>query len=225
MLLWLAHLFQPDMHSLRVFHYLTFRTIIAALTALLISLSCSPKFIRRLISQQIGQTVRTDGPQSHLKKSGTPTMGGALILIAVAISIFLWGDLNNRYVWIVTLVMLSYGVIGWVDDFRKVTLKSSDGLTAKRKFFWQSLVALMAACVLYATADSPANLQLVIPFVKSALPSLGWFYIVLTYFVIVGSSNAVNLTDGLDGLALMPTVLIAVALGIFAYVAGNRFFS
>jgi len=225
MLLWLAHLLQPYMHSLRVFHYLTFRTIVATLTALLISLCFSPKLIRRLISQQIGQAVRDDGPQSHLKKSGTPTMGGALILMAVTISILLWGDLDNRYVWVVMLVMLGFGVIGWVDDYRKVALKSSDGLSAKRKFFWQSVIALIAAATLYVSSTTSADLQLVIPFFKSALPNLGLLYIVLTYFVIVGSSNAVNLTDGLDGLALMPTVLIAVALAIFAYVAGNRYFA
>lgn len=225
MLLWLADLFRAHLHVLRVFDYLSFRSIISALTALLIVLICSPTMIRRLRSAQVGQAIRDNGPQSHLKKSGTPTMGGVLIIMAVAISMLLWGDLDNRYVWVVLLATLGFGVIGWVDDYRKVIHKNSKGISARAKFFWQSVIGMTAVCFLYFTTITPAETALTIPFIKGVMPQLGLFYIFLGYFVIVGSSNAVNLTDGLDGLALLPTVLIAVALGVFAYITGNRVFS
>jgi len=225
MLLWLAHLLREHYHVLRVFDYLTFRSIVSALTALLIVLIFCPKLIRHLIAAQIGQTIRNDGPETHLKKSGTPTMGGVLIIVAVVLSILLWGDLSNRYVWIVLLTTICFALIGWVDDYRKVIRKDTKGLSAKAKFFWQSVVGLTAASVLYYTAVAPAETALTIPFLKGVMPQLGMFYILLAYFVIVGSSNAVNLTDGLDGLALLPTVLVAAALAVFAYITGNRVFS
>jgi len=225
MLLWLAKFLNQYIHTFRVFQYLTFRSIVSALTALLIALIFSPKLIRYLTLRQIGQNVRDDGPQSHLSKSGTPTMGGVLILIAITVSILLWGDLTNRYIWIILLVTLAFGVIGWVDDYRKVIQRNSRGLPARWKYFWQSIVAMTAASVLYFTAHTPAATQLIIPFLKNVAPNLGLFYLVFAYFVIVGTSNAVNLTDGLDGLALLPTVLVAVALGVFAYLSGNVFFS
>lgn len=225
MLLWLTHLLRAHFHVLRVFDYLSFRSIISALTALLIALLFSPKLIRRLREAQIGQSIRQDGPQSHLKKSGTPTMGGVLIVIAVMVSVLLWGDLSNRYVWVVLLVTLGFAVIGWVDDYLKVIRKNSKGVSAKAKFFWQSLIGLTAVYFLYLTALTPAETALTIPFLKGVMPQLGLFYILLGYIVIVGSSNAVNLTDGLDGLALLPTVLVAVALGVFAYITGNHVFS
>jgi len=225
MLLWLAHLLQHYLHSFRVFQYLSFRSIVSALTALVIVLCLSPTLIRRLTLRQIGQSVRNDGPESHLKKAGTPTMGGALIIAAVTISMLLWGDLTNKYLWIVLLTMLGFGVIGWIDDYLKVIKKNAKGLSVRQKLFWQSVVGMTAVCVLYFTAASPNATELVIPFMKDVAPKLGIFYIFLGYFVIVGSSNAVNLTDGLDGLALLPTVLVAVALGMFAYLSGHRFFS
>jgi len=225
MLLWLTHLLRAHLHVLRVFDYLSFRSIVSALTALLIVLFFSPKMIQRLQLAQIGQSIRNDGPQSHLKKSGTPTMGGALIVVAVAVSILLWGDLSNRYVWVVLLVTLGFAIVGWVDDYFKVIRKNSEGISVRSKLFWQSLIAMTAVCFLYFTAITPAETALTIPFLKGVMPQLGLFYIFLGYFVIVGSSNAVNLTDGLDGLALLPTVLVAVALGVFAYITGNHVFS
>ena len=225
MLLWLTHLLQPYFHGFRVFQYLSFRSIVSALTALLIVLFSSPKLIRILTLRQVGQSVRNDGPESHLQKSGTPTMGGILIIVAVAISILLWGDLTNRFLWVVLLTTLGFAIIGWIDDYLKVIKKNSKGLSARNKFFWQSVIGMTAACFLYFTATTPNATELVIPFLKGVAPNLGVFYIFLAYFVIVGSSNAVNLTDGLDGLALLPTVLVAVALGVFAYLSGNHFFS
>lgn len=225
MLLWLTHFLVDYFHGFRVFQYLTFRSIVAALTALLICLIFCPGFIRRLQRQQIGQSVRDDGPKTHFQKSGTPTMGGILILLSVTISILLWGDLSNHFVWVTLLVMLSFGGIGFVDDYRKVIRKNSKGLSAKWKYFWQSIFALLFSGFLYFTVSSPGETQLVIPFMKNVLPNLGLLYIVFSYFVIVGSSNAVNLTDGLDGLATMPTVLVAMALGVFAYVVGNHTFA
>lgn len=225
MLLWLLHLLRDHFHILRVFDYLSFRSIVSALTALLIALIVSPRMIRRLRLAQIGQSIREDGPQSHLKKSGTPTMGGTLIVVAIAVSMLLWGNLNNHYVWVVLLATLGFGIIGWIDDYLKVVRKNSKGLSAKAKFFWQSVIGMTAACVLYYSATVPAETALTIPFLKGVMPQLGLIYIFLAYFVIVGSSNAVNLTDGLDGLALLPTVLVAVALGVFAYITGNRVFS
>jgi phospho-N-acetylmuramoyl-pentapeptide-transferase len=209
----------------RVLHYLTFRAILGVLTALAISLLIGPIMIRKLTRKKIGQSVREDGPQSHFSKSGTPTMGGSMILFSVAFSTLLCADLNNRYIWVVLLVTLANGVIGFVDDYKKVLLGNSDGLSAKAKFFWQSLVALLAAFYLFFSAQLPAETQLIVPFFKNVTLNLGWMYIILTYFVIVGSSNAVNLTDGLDGLAIMPTVMISAALAIFAYLSGHSNFA
>ena len=208
-----------------VFQYLTLRAILGALTALLISLIVGPFVIRRLFRSRIGQTVRDDGPQSHLAKTGTPTMGGALILIAVTASTVLWADLANRFVWVVLLVTLLFGAIGWVDDYRKLVRGDARGLPARYKYFWQSALGLACAVFLYHTAQLPAETQLIVPFFKNVVFDLGWGYVVLAYFVIVGTSNAVNLTDGLDGLAILPTVMVAGALGIFAYVTGHANFS
>lgn len=221
MLLWLTQYLQFFHHGFQVFQYLTFRSILAALTALIISLLVGPTMINYLTSLKIGQNVRDDGPQTHLTKAGTPTMGGALILIAITVSILFWGDLSNRFVWIILLVTLGFGLIGWVDDYLKLSRKNSKGLAARKKYFWQSMVGLVAAFVLYYTAQVPIETQLIIPFIKGAVLPLGIFYVVFVYFVIVGSSNAVNLTDGLDGLAIMPTVLVAGALAFFAYLTGN----
>jgi len=203
----------------RVFHYLTFRAILGALTSLVISFVIGPVMIRKLSRNKIGQSIRELGPQSHYEKKGTPTMGGALILIAIAFSTLLWADLSNRYIWVILLVTLGYGVIGFIDDYRKVIKGNSDGLSAKAKYSWQSLIGLMAAVFLYKTALLPVETQLIVPFFKDVMLDMGWIYIVLTYFVIVGTSNAVNLTDGLDGLAIMPTVMVATGLGIFAYLS------
>ncbi len=221
MLYWLTHLFQSEYHALRVFQYLTFRSILAALTAFLVALFCGPAMIRWLKGMQIGQTVRDDGPESHLKKSGTPTMGGVLILFAVTISCLLWGNLAQPNLWLALLVTLGFGLIGWVDDYKKLVLKNSKGLSAKQKIFWQSLIAITAAMYLYVNASYPIHTQLTVPFFKDYLLPLGIAFPFFVYFVIVGSSNAVNLTDGLDGLAIMPIVMVSGALGVFAYVAGN----
>lgn len=210
---------------LTVFKYLTLRGIFGVLTALLIALLVGPVMIRKLSHYQIGQSVRDDGPTSHLSKAGTPTMGGALIIVAVAVSAMLWSDLANRYVWVTLFVTLSFGAIGWVDDYRKVVEKNSKGLPARWKYFWQSVVGLVASFFLYFSASLPQETALIVPVFKDVLFNLGPMFIVLSYFVIVGSSNAVNLTDGLDGLAIMPTVLVAGALGIFAYVSGNSVFA
>lgn len=195
--------------------------ILSVLTALSLSLWLGPWMIRTLQIRQIGQAVRNDGPQSHLSKKGTPTMGGALILTAIAISTLLWADLSNRYVWVVLVVTLLFGAIGWVDDYRKVIEKNSRGLPSRWKYFWQSVFGIGAAVFLYMTAETPIETTLIVPMLKSVEIQLGIFFVVLTYFVIVGSSNAVNLTDGLDGLAIMPTVMVAGALGIFCYLSGN----
>jgi phospho-N-acetylmuramoyl-pentapeptide-transferase len=204
-----------------VFQYLTLRGILGVLTALLISLLVGPLVINKLRSNQIGQAVRDDGPQTHLSKAGTPTMGGALILVAIAISTLLWSDLTNKYVWITLGVTLIFGAVGWVDDYRKVVEKNPRGLPARWKYLWQSVGGIGAAILLYMFAQTPAETSLLIPFLKDVSIELGIFFIVFTYFVIVGSSNAVNLTDGLDGLAILPTVLVAGALGVFAYLSGN----
>jgi len=221
MLLYLTDYLSQYYSGFNVFQYLTLRAILGVLTSLAISFLVGPEMIRRLGRYQIGQPVRDDGPQTHLVKAGTPTMGGALILIAVAIATLLWADLSNRYVWIVLLVTLSFGAIGWVDDYRKLVLKNSAGISARSKLFWQSFIALGVAIVLYLTAVSPAETALIVPFFKDIAVDLKWFYVLLTWAVIVGSSNAVNLTDGLDGLAILPTVLIAGALAVFAYATGN----
>jgi phospho-N-acetylmuramoyl-pentapeptide-transferase len=225
MLLYLADYLSQYHSGFSVFQYLTLRAILGVLTALIISFVVGPEMIRRLGRYQIGQRVRDDGPQTHLVKAGTPTMGGALILVAVVISTLLWADLGNRYVWVMLVTTTLFGAIGWVDDYKKLVLKNSDGLSARSKIFWQSVVALSVALFLYFTATTPAETALIVPFFKDIAIDLGWLYVVLVYFVIVGSSNAVNLTDGLDGLAILPTVLVAGALGVFAYTTGNVNFS
>lgn len=225
MLYWLADVLSEYIGALTVFKYLTLRGILGVITALFIALWVGPHMIHKLSVRQIGQSVRDDGPKSHLSKAGTPTMGGALILVAIGIATLLWSDLNNRYVWITLFVCTAFGAIGWVDDYRKVVEKNSKGLPARWKYFWQSVAAIVAGLALYSTATLPQETELIVPFFKDVVFDLGPAFIVLTYFVLVGSSNAVNLTDGLDGLAIMPTVLVAGALGIFAYVSGNSVFA
>lgn len=221
MLYWLADYISDYISAFNVFKYLTLRAILGILTSLGISLLLGPAVIRRLNAMQIGQAVRDDGPESHLIKAGTPTMGGALILLSIFTSTLLWADLSNRYVWVVLGVTFLFGLVGWVDDYRKVVEKHSQGLSARWKYFWQSVVGLGAAICLFVTANSAAETQLIVPFFKHIAWEMGIFYILWTYLVIVGSSNAVNLTDGLDGLAIMPTVLVGGALGVIAYLAGN----
>ena len=241
---WLAQ----DYRAFSVFNYLTLRAVLATMTALIIGLIAGPAVIRKLTSWKIGQAIRSDGPQTHLVKSGTPTMGGALILIAIGISTLLWMDLSNRFVWIVLIVTLGFGWIGWVDDYRKVVFRNPKGLSAKEKFFWQSLIGLVPTVYLAFSISASSNEQalelfmawiksgftieltnradLIVPFFKSVAYPLGvWGFITLTFLVIVGTSNAVNLTDGLDGLAIMPVVMVGSALGIFAYVVGSSVFS
>jgi len=204
-----------------VFRYLTLRAILAVLTALIISFVVGPPMIRRFTRYKIGQTVRDDGPQSHLSKAGTPTMGGALMLVAVGVSTLLWSDLANRYVWLVLLVTMAFGAIGLVDDYKKLVLKDPRGLAARYKYLWQSVAGMAAALYLYWIASTPAETALLVPYLKDVSFQLGPWFVLLTYFVIVGSSNAVNLTDGLDGLAVLPTVLVCGALGVFVYAAGH----
>ena len=225
MLIWLADWLTQFDTGFNVFSYLTLRAILSTLTALLIAILIGPKMIRYLQTMQIGQTVRDDGPQSHLSKSGTPTMGGLLILAAIVVSVLLWADLSNRYVLVTLAVVVSYGIIGFVDDYRKVIRKDSKGLIARWKYFWQSVVAIGVAFFLYSSATLSAETSLLIPFFKEVFPQLGAFFIIITYFAIVGTSNAVNLTDGLDGLAIVPTILVAGAFAIFAYVTGNANFA
>jgi len=227
MLLELAQWLARDVRLFNVFGYITLRAVLACLTALAISLILGPYVIRKLTRYKIGQAVRDDGPKSHLTKAGTPTMGGALILLSIGITTLLWGDLQNRYLWVVLLVTLAFGAIGWIDDYRKVVRRDPKGLSAGAKFFWQSVVGIAAAGYLAWIAQGVPSLdQLIVPFFKFITYPLGAVgFVVLTYFVIVGTSNAVNLTDGLDGLAIMPTVMIGGALGIFAYVAGHSGFS
>jgi phospho-N-acetylmuramoyl-pentapeptide-transferase len=215
----------PWFSGLNAFSYITLRAIMGALTALSLSLFLGPKLIRRLTRRQIGQTVRDDGPQTHLQKAGTPTMGGTLILLAILVSTLLWANLRSIYVWVVVGVTVAYGLIGFADDYRKLVQKNPKGLSAREKLFWQSIVALAAAGLLYATADTPQETALLIPYLKNVMIPLGILFIPFTYVVIVGTSNAVNLTDGLDGLAIMPSVLVGGALGIFAYAAGNAIFA
>lgn len=225
MLFWLSEWLAKYYRFFNVFQYLTLRALLSALTALSIALFLGPYFIRRLANSQIKQVVRQDGPLSHLQKAGTPTMGGSLILTAIALTILLWGDLTNDYLWLVLLVMLGFGLVGWLDDHLKLKYKTSRGLPAKPKFLLQSLIGLAAAVFLFYIAGSPEDTLLVVPFFKNASFGLGWFFIPFVYCVIVGTSNAVNLTDGLDGLAILPTVMIGTALGIFAYVTGNYYFA
>ncbi|MGA8051891.1 MAG: phospho-N-acetylmuramoyl-pentapeptide-transferase [Burkholderiales bacterium] len=227
MLLEIAHWLARDLRLFNVFNYITLRAVLACLTALAISLILGPLVIRKLTAYKIGQSVRDDGPQTHLTKAGTPTMGGALILLSIAITTLLWGDLSNGFLWIVLLVTLAFGSVGWIDDFRKVVRRNPKGLSAKAKFFWQSMIGLAAAGALaWMAQGTPALSQLIVPFFKHVAYPLGAVgFVILTYLVIVGASNAVNLTDGLDGLAIMPTVMVGSALGIFAYVAGHVGFS
>jgi phospho-N-acetylmuramoyl-pentapeptide-transferase len=244
---WLQTL-SPDFGFFRVFQYITFRAVMAALTALLIGLAFGPWVIRRLAALKIGQPIRGYGMESHLSKAGTPTMGGVLILISIGVSTLLWFDWSNRFVWIVLLVTLGFGAIGWVDDWRKVVDKNPEGMRSREKFFWQSLIGLVAAFYLAFSVSETSNLRvlelflrwvqsgfsndlppaadLIVPFFKTVSYPLGVYgFIVLTWFVIVGASNAVNLTDGLDGLAIMPVVMVGAALGVFAYIIGNSNFS
>lgn len=248
MLLMLADWLEQYIRAFNVFGYITLRAVLAAMTALGIGLFLGPAVIRKLTEMKVGQAVRDDGPQTHLVKSGTPTMGGALILLAIGTTTLLWADLTNRFVWAVILVTMGFGAVGWVDDYRKVVDRDPRGLPARWKYFWQSLIGILAAIYLAFsvpatsnaqalelfgqwvssgfTVNLPAKADLIVPFFKQVAYPLGFFgFIVLSYFVIVGSSNAVNLTDGLDGLAIMPTVLVAGALGVFAYVTGNAVFA
>ena len=221
---WLAKV--QHIRGFSVFDYITLRAVLATLTSLAISLMVGPSMIRKLTEYKVGQAVRDDGPQTHLIKSGTPTMGGALILVAIAISTLLWGDLSNRFIWVVLFTTLGFGAVGWVDDYRKVVYKNPKGLSAKAKYFWQSLIGVAVAVFLYKTAKTPVETTLIVPFLKHwVIPLSALSFMVLTYLVVVGSSNAVNLTDGLDGLAIMPTVMVSSALGIFAYLAGHLYFS
>jgi len=225
MLTWLMNQL-VDLHSgFAVFQYITLRGILAAGTALAISLLVGPKMIHSLDRLQIGQAVRTDGPQSHLSKSGTPTMGGALIIVAIVTATLLWGRLDSRYLWVALVTTVAFGVVGWVDDYRKVVEKDSRGLPARWKYFWQSVIGFAAASFLFITADAPAETTLYIPFFKDVALPMGLFFIPFSYFVIVGSSNAVNLTDGLDGLAILPTVMVATGLGTIAYLTGHTSFA
>ena len=225
MLVWLSDYLMQINSNFAVLQYITVRGIFSILTAMAVSLLIGPWIIRRLNYHQIGQVVRDDGPESHFSKAGTPTMGGALILVSIAISTLLWSDLSNHYVWTVLLVTVAFGAVGWVDDYRKVFEQNTVGLSARWKYFWQSLIGLTAAIVLYYTAQSPVETQYIIPFFKDVAVDVGVLYIVITYFMIVGFSNAVNLTDGLDGLAILPTVMVGGALGLIAYLAGHSEFS
>ncbi len=226
MLLELAQWLAKDIRAFNVINYITLRTVLAALTSLMIAFIVGPTMIRKLTAYKIGQSIRDDGPQTHLVKAGTPTMGGALILVSIAISTLLWADLGNRYVWVVLLTTLGFGAIGWVDDYRKVVHNNPGGLSAGSKFFWQSAIAISIALYLVFTAESPAQTSMIVPFFKHiAIPMGVVGFVTMTYFVIVGTSNAVNLTDGLDGLAIMPTVMISSGLAIFAYVAGHAVFA
>ena len=226
MLLAFAQWLAQDIRFFSVFNYITLRAVLAAMTALVISFLVGPAMIRKLTAYKIGQSVRSDGPQTHLVKAGTPTMGGALILTSIAITTLLWGDLRNHYVWVVLLTTLGFGVIGWVDDYRKVVHRNPKGLSAKAKMGWQSIIALIVGIYLWNTASLPAHTELIVPFLKFLVfPLSAFLFVALAYLVIVGTSNAVNLTDGLDGLAIMPTILVSGALAIFAYVAGNVVFA
>jgi phospho-N-acetylmuramoyl-pentapeptide-transferase len=248
MLLALANWIATDVRAFNVFSYITLRSVLATMTALVISFVIGPRMIRKLTEYKIGQSVRDDGPQTHLIKAGTPTMGGALILVSIIVTSLLWADLRNRFVWVVLLVTLGFGTVGWVDDYRKVVQRNPKGLSAGKKLVLQSLIGLVAAIYLAFSVSAPSTSQflqlfqawlasglsvdlspkadLIVPFFKTVSYPLGvWGFIILSYCVIVGSSNAVNLTDGLDGLAIMPTVMVGAALGLFAYVAGRADFS
>ena len=244
MLLWLANLFASEFRALTAINYITLRSVLACATAMAFALAMGPRMIRWLLTMKIGQAVRSDGPQSHLAKQGTPTMGGAMVLTSIAISTLLWADLSNRFVWVVLFVMVGFGAIGWVDDYRKVVHKNPKGMSAKEKLFWQAFIGIVASTYLaFAvsapstskildlifswvqsgfTNELPSKADLIVPFFKNIAYPLGVFgFITLTWFVIVGTSNAVNLTDGLDGLAIMPVVMVGSALAVFAYVVGR----
>ena len=221
MLLWLIEYLTQYYSGFNAFQYITMRAILGALTAMLVALVAGPRLIHYLDKYQIGQEVRDDGPETHLTKVGTPTMGGLLILLSVSISTLCWADLSNRFVWVVFGVILAFGIIGWIDDYRKIVRRNPAGLKARWKYLWQSVFGLLAAVFLYLSAEVPAETHLILPFVKSVNYELGIVFILLVYFVIVGSSNAVNLTDGLDGLAILPVVMVAGGLTVFAYVAGH----
>jgi phospho-N-acetylmuramoyl-pentapeptide-transferase len=226
MLLLLAQWLAQDVRAFNVFGYITLRAVLAAMTALIISFLAGPSLIRWLAAKKIGQAVRQDGPQTHLVKSGTPTMGGALIVVAICFTTLLWSDLSNRYVWVVLIVTVGFAGIGWYDDWQKVVNRDPRGLASRWKYFWQSALGLLVALYLGLSASGPEQLQLIVPFFKTVAYPLGIIgFIVLSYLVVVGTSNAVNLTDGLDGLAIMPAVMIAAALAIFAYVAGNSVYA
>jgi len=225
MFLTLAEYLQQYESGFSVFQYITLRAILGTITALVLSLVIGPTMIRKLSSYKIGQQIRDDGPQSHLSKAGTPTMGGALILVSISISTLLWADLSSDKVWTVLLVTLAFGLIGGVDDYKKLVYGNAKGLPAKVKYFWQTVVGLSAAFYMYSSAVSPVETTLIFPFLKDVMVPMGGGFIILTYLVIVGSSNAVNLTDGLDGLAIMPTVMVAGALGVFAYLSGHATFA
>lgn len=226
MLYWLAKELAVDYTGFHVFSYLTLRAILATMSALAISLLVGPGMIARLSRYQIGQVVRQDGPKSHLPKAGTPTMGGALIIVAIFVSTLLWADLSNRFVWIVLGVTAVFGAVGFYDDYLKLVVRNSRGLIPRYKYFWQSVGGLAAALALYYTAESPAETTLYLPFIKNfAVPLSAFGFVLLTYLMIVGMSNAVNLTDGLDGLAIMPAAMVAAALGVFAYASGNAVFA
>lgn len=221
MLLYLANWLSQYDSFFQVFHYLTLRAILSILTALMIALFVGPPMIRRLTVHKVGQTIRELGPESHFSKAGTPTMGGALILVAVAFSVLMWGDLSSRYIWVLIGITLSFGTIGFWDDYKKISLGNSAGLSAKAKFLWQTAFAFISAVFLYHTAQTPPETQYIVPFFKEIILDLGTGYIVITTLTIVGFSNAVNLTDGLDGLAILPVVMVGGALGIFAYLTGH----
>jgi len=226
MLFYLTEYLAQFQSGFNVFSYLSMRAILGALTALVISFVIGPRMISRLsMNQATGQPVRTDGPDTHLLKVGTPTMGGAMILTAIVISTVLWADLENRFIWVVVFVTLAFGVVGYVDDYKKLILQDPAGMSARQKLFWQSLIAIIAAVSLYSMATDEISTSLLIPYFKDLWLPLGAFQMVVTFLFIVGFSNAVNLTDGLDGLAIMPTVLVGGALGVFAYVTGNTNFS
>lgn len=248
MLLWLAEYFRTDLGLLRLFNFITFRAVFATMTAIAIGIFAGPAVIRMLTRLKVGQAVRSYGMETHLVKSGTPTMGGALVLLGIGISTLLWADLSNRFVWVVMIVTLGFGAVGWVDDYRKVVYRDPEGMRSREKYFWQSLVGIVAAFYLAFSVSAPSNAKvwelllswvqsgfsmdlppkadLIVPFFKTISYPLGvWGFIALTYCVIVGTSNAVNFTDGLDGLAIMPTIMVGGALGLFAYLTGHAGYS
>ena len=225
MLLWLTDYLSDFVRAFSVFQYLTLRSMVSAMTALFLSLIIGPIFIERLSRQQIGQRVRLDGPESHLAKDGTPTMGGGLIIVVITIATLFWGDLSNRYIWLVLSVTCAFGLIGWLDDYLKILRQNSDGLSARWKIFWQTIVALSASSYLYTTADMAIQTDLIVPFFKEVALPLGIGFIVFSSLMLVGMSNAVNLTDGLDGLAILPTVMVGGGLGLISYLVGNSEYS